>query len=79
MAQWSPSGHSLAIVVKNDLYYFEDASSMSKVKRITTSGVSDLFFNGITDWLYEGKAYSTPVSFFSEQSLTSIFFLQRRF
>ena len=55
MAQWSPTGHSLAIVVRNDLYYFEDASSMSKVKRITTSGVSDLVFNGITDWLYEGK------------------------
>ena len=54
MAQWSPIGHSLAIVLGNDLYYLEDASSMTQSKRLTTNGATDLLFNGIADWLYEG-------------------------
>ena len=54
MAQWSPIGHSLAIVLDNDLYYLEDASAMTRSKRLTSNGATDLLFNGIADWLYEG-------------------------
>ena len=55
MAEWSPVGHSLAIVVENDLYYLEDATAFGQAKRLTTSGTADLIFNGIADWLYEGE------------------------
>ena len=55
MALWSPLGHALAIVVANDLYYFRDISARSQMQRITNSGQAGLIFNGIADWLYEGK------------------------
>ena len=55
MAEWSPLGHSLAIVVENDLYYQEDASAKGQAKRITNTGKQGLVFNGIADWLYEGE------------------------
>ena len=55
MAEWSPVGHSMAIVVGNDLYYLEDATTFGQAKRLTTSGTADLIFNGIADWLYEGE------------------------
>ena len=55
MVEWSPVGHSMAIVVENDLYYLEDATTFGQAKRLTTSGTADLIFNGIADWLYEGE------------------------
>ncbi len=56
MAQWSPSGHSLAFVHQNDLYYVEAAAEVGqKLKRLTSSGKEGLVYNGVTDWLYEGK------------------------
>ena len=53
MARWSPSGHALAVVRDNDLYYLPDISA--RPERLTNSGRPGLIFNGIADWLYEGK------------------------
>ena len=71
MVEWSSVGHSLALVVKNDLYYIEDVSRKSPAKQLTTSGQERTIFNGIADWLYEGNfkalysrtpIYGTPLS-----------------
>ena len=53
MASWSPSGHALAVVRDNDLYYLSDISAPPE--RLTNSGRKGLIFNGIADWLYEGE------------------------
>ncbi len=58
MALWSPKGHAMAIVVDNDLYYMEDvgeAGQSRSLKRLTSTGQQGVIFNGVADWLYEGK------------------------
>lgn len=53
-AQWSPTGNGLVFVYKNDLYYKIQGNRHSRVVRITDTGSSTVF-NGIPDWLYQGK------------------------
>lgn len=55
LAKWSPVGRSLVAVVQNDLYYIQDVSVRGQAKRLTTTGKPGLIFNGVPDWLYEGK------------------------
>lgn len=38
---------------KNDIYVKIEPNSPSQ--RITTSGSEDAIYNGITDWVYEGR------------------------
>ena len=42
-----------AIVTGNDVYYQEDP--FSATIQLTNTGVDKTFFNGVPDWLYEGK------------------------
>lgn len=57
LAKWSPVGHSLVVVDHNDLFYIGDIENMKKpnsVLEITQTGRRGVY-NGIPDWVYEGK------------------------
>ena len=41
-------------VYGNDIYYLDSPSS-DKVERLTDSGVEHKIFNGVPDWVYQGK------------------------
>lgn len=51
---WAPRGNALAFVYRNDIYYKASALT-SHVYRITNTGQPGIVFNGVPDWLYEGK------------------------
>lgn len=53
LAQWGPVGNSLVFVKDNDIYY--KPSVAESAVRITTDG-SENIFNGVCDWVYEGKS-----------------------
>lgn len=50
-AAWSPVGHSLIFVYKNNIYIQSDPTALPR--QITHDGNATVF-NGIPDWLYEG-------------------------
>ncbi|XP_007464556.1 PREDICTED: dipeptidyl peptidase 4 isoform X1 [Lipotes vexillifer] len=54
---WSPVGHKLAYVWKNDIYVKNEPNLPSH--RITWTGKEDVIYNGITDWVYEEEVFST--------------------
>lgn len=54
---WSPEGHKLAYVWKNDIYVKNEPTSSSQ--RITSTGKEDVINNGIPDWVYEEEVFST--------------------
>lgn len=57
IAHWSTTGHAIAYVADNDLYIQDSATSdQSDPIRITSSG-SDVFFNGVPDWVYEEEVF----------------------
>jgi hypothetical protein len=51
---WAPRGNALAFVYRNDIYYKTSALT-SLVYRVTNTGRPGVVFNGVPDWLYEGK------------------------
>jgi hypothetical protein len=56
---WAPRGNSLAFVYRNDIYYKTSALT-HHVYRVTNTGHPGVVFNGVPDWLYEGK-YILPL------------------
>lgn len=54
---WGPLGTALAFVFLNNIYY--QSALNSAPRQITTTGQSDVIFNGVPDWVYEGR-YSFP-------------------
>ncbi|XP_049629323.1 dipeptidyl peptidase 4 [Suncus etruscus] len=54
---WSPEGHKLAYVWKNDIYVKIEPYSESH--RITWNGKENSIYNGITDWVYEEEVFSS--------------------
>ncbi len=56
-AGWGPTGNSLVFICENDIYYKSDVRS-NRTFRITKSGQPGLVYNGVPDWLYEGKEKS---------------------
>ncbi|XP_027755746.1 dipeptidyl peptidase 4 isoform X1 [Empidonax traillii] len=54
---WSPVGHKLAYVWKNNVYV--KASPTAESKEITQNGEENKIFNGIPDWVYEEEMFST--------------------
>ncbi|XP_019778733.1 dipeptidyl peptidase 4 isoform X1 [Tursiops truncatus] len=54
---WSPVGHKLAYVWKNDIYVKNEPNLPSQ--RVTWTGKEDVIYNGITDWVYEEEVFST--------------------
>ncbi|PLW14128.1 hypothetical protein PCANC_18082 [Puccinia coronata f. sp. avenae] len=57
IALWSPTGHSIAYVLDNDIYLITSPSQVHSPLRITTSGTPTIF-NGICDWVYEEEVFS---------------------
>jgi len=53
-ARFTPAGNALVWVQSYDIYYREEVRSAS-VHRITHDAVPGVVYNGIPDWLYEGK------------------------
>uniref|UniRef100_A0A8C4V664 Dipeptidyl peptidase 4 n=1 Tax=Falco tinnunculus TaxID=100819 RepID=A0A8C4V664_FALTI len=54
---WSPVGHKLAYVWKNNVYI--KASPMAESVQITKNGEENKIFNGIPDWVYEEEMFGT--------------------
>ncbi|XP_031771202.1 venom dipeptidyl peptidase 4 [Apis florea] len=61
--KWSPTRNALIYVHKNDIYYQVFLEGGSHVRRITNTGVPDVVFNGIPDWVYEEEVLASPVAF----------------
>ncbi|ORY33110.1 putative dipeptidyl-peptidase [Naematelia encephala] len=61
IVRWSPVGHNLAFVKKNDLYVVpsdELYGTHPEAIRVTNDG-SDVVFNGVPDWVYEEEVFET--------------------
>ena len=71
-AAWSPSGHSIAYVLDNDIWVRPDLGS---TRRVTTDG-SQTVFNGIPDWVYEEEVLQTSNALWWSSDSRSIAFLQ---
>ena len=57
LAKWVPRGdHALVVVYMNDIYFITDVERPESFVRVTSNGKSGVVFNGIPDWLYEGKS-----------------------
>ncbi|KAI8454775.1 dipeptidyl peptidase IV N-terminal region-domain-containing protein [Phakopsora pachyrhizi] len=57
IAQWSPTGHSIAYVFRNDIYLITNPQRSSDPLRLTKTGTSTIF-NGVCDWVYEEEVFS---------------------
>ncbi|XP_058508449.1 dipeptidyl peptidase 4 isoform X2 [Solea solea] len=55
---WAPEGNKLAFVWKNNVYI--KTSPQSPRQQITFTGVENLIFNGVPDWVYEEEMFSSP-------------------
>ena len=56
--QWSPSeSPKLVLVANNNLYFLKDYLQPKDYKKITDNGEKGVIFNGIADYLYEGKKF----------------------
>lgn len=53
-AAWLGNTTSLVIVVDNNIYLKQSPSDEEDI-RITDTGKPDLIYNGVPDWLYQGK------------------------
>ncbi|WWD06758.1 hypothetical protein V865_004853 [Kwoniella europaea PYCC6329] len=76
---WSPVGHALAFVSKNDLYVITEeemhSSGRPKSTRITTDG-SETIFNGVPDWVYEEEVFETDSALWWSPDAESIAYLR---
>uniref|UniRef100_A0A4W3HAA7 Dipeptidylpeptidase IV N-terminal domain-containing protein n=1 Tax=Callorhinchus milii TaxID=7868 RepID=A0A4W3HAA7_CALMI len=52
-AAWGASGNQLVYILENNIYYQQTAHSPARA--LTSSGKDGVIFNGIADWVYEGK------------------------
>lgn len=53
-AQFTPKGHSLVMVYNYDIYYRLGPRTYQSY-RVTEDAIPGIIYNGIPDWLYEGK------------------------
>lgn len=53
-AQFTPKGHSLIMVYNYDIYYRLGPRTYQSF-RVTDDAIPGIIYNGIPDWLYEGK------------------------
>ncbi|WWD21310.1 hypothetical protein CI109_105794 [Kwoniella shandongensis] len=75
---WSPVGHGLAFVDKNDLYVIpesEMASTQPKPVRVTDDG-SEVVFNGVPDWVYEEEVFETDSALWWSPDASTIAYLR---
>lgn len=53
-AQFTPRGHSIVMVYNYDIYFRSGPRSI-QCYRVTKNGLPGIIYNGVPDWLYEGK------------------------
>jgi len=64
LAQWGPTGSSVAYVFGANIYYRETPESQDVM--VTTTGRPGVVFNGVADWVYEEEVLSdTKAMYFS--------------
>jgi dipeptidyl-peptidase 4 len=51
LAEFSPAGDKVALVIENNLYVYDLASG--KLQQITSDGAKNKIINGAADWVYE--------------------------
>ena len=56
-AGWSPKGSSLVYVFNNNVYYRVSPKSDDVV--LSTSGIPEVIFNGVCDWVYEEEVFTS--------------------
>lgn len=52
-AEWLGNTTALIIVSDNDIFIRQSPAEEDEV-RLTQTGVPNLIYNGVTDWLYQG-------------------------
>ncbi|XP_012223654.1 venom dipeptidyl peptidase 4 isoform X2 [Linepithema humile] len=62
LALWSPIGSDLIYVYDNDIYQMTFNHSQNIVRRLTTSGKSEVIYNGIPDWVYEEEVFASATA-----------------
>ncbi|XP_078045888.1 venom dipeptidyl peptidase 4 [Augochlora pura] len=62
LARWSPKKNALVYVLDNDIYYQQFDNAGSRVRRLTYTGVPDVIFNGVPDWVYEEEVLSSATA-----------------
>lgn len=58
-AQFTPEGSSLIMIYNYDIYYRRDPRAL-ETYRVTKDAVPGIVYNGVPDWLYEGKIWIAP-------------------
>ena len=53
-ATFRPGG-GVVFVSRNDIYYLDSLEAGGEVTQLTNSGSPGTIYNGVADWLYEGK------------------------
>lgn len=61
-AAWLGNTTSLVIVVDNDMFIRQSPSDEEDI-RITFTGLPDLVYNGVPDWLYQGRRVKCLINF----------------
>lgn len=57
IAVWSPVHNDLVYVYKGDIYYMRFNNSAASERRLTTTGIRGIIFNGIPDIIYMSKTW----------------------
>lgn len=70
-AVWSPTGHSVAYVMNNDLY----VTDLAEHTRVTFDGTATIF-NGVPDWVYEEEVFGTNFATWWSPDATHIAYLR---
>lgn len=60
-SEWLGNSTALIIITENDIYLKQSPADEEDI-RLTHTGVPGLIYNGITDWLYQGKHLSSSSS-----------------
>lgn len=60
-ATWGPVGSSVVFVVRNNIYYKPNAHQKNVIE-VTKDGSLGHIYNGIPDWVYEGKKKNTRLT-----------------
>jgi len=54
-ATWNKQGTGIIYVYNNDIHFRAVPTNVNGDVRFTADGVDEGIFNGIPDWVYEGK------------------------
>lgn len=57
-ATWNKVSNNIFYVYENNIYYRSTPNVETSDFRVTTTGEREAVFNGIPDWVYEGKQIS---------------------